>query len=387
MPSSKGGTSDALEESEISEPRSQGSELADSAEDAIEEISEAVEGVESSDPGAQGSEDADVVADAIEEISEAVEGAESSGSGVQVSESADSMEEAIEGIAEAVADLDAADLVGTAAEEISEAVEGAESSDFGVQASEDADAADAVEGIAEEVAEAEPEEAAEPGETTEAEPEATAKEAPEAESDVKEGAAAEDAGEAAAVAKVRPTSPFELPGSWFVIHSYSGYENKVKANLGTRIKSMHMEESIFDIVIPLEDVVEIKGGRKVTVQKKQFPGYLLVRMYLDDDSWSTVRNTPGVTGFVGSGNKPTALSRREVERILGVRKDEEEKKAPRFKPEWEVGETVRVVEGPFADFNGVIEDINIDQSKVRVLVDIFGRETPVELNFEQIQKF
>ena len=111
-----------------------------------------------------------------------------------------------------------------------------------------------------------------------------------------------------------PQSPYDLPGSWYVIHSYSGYENKVKANLGTRIKSMHMEDSIFDVVIPMEDVVEIKGGRKVTVPKKQFPGYLLVRMYLDDDSWSTVRNTPGVTGFVGSGNKPTPLSRREVGR-------------------------------------------------------------------------
>jgi transcriptional antiterminator NusG len=174
---------------------------------------------------------------------------------------------------------------------------------------------------------------------------------------------------------------------WYVIHTYSGYENKVKANLETRIHSMHMEESIFDVVIPMEDVVEFKGGRKVTVLKKQFPGYLLVRMYMDEDSWSVVRNTPGVTGFVGSGSRPTPLSRREVERILGVRKDDEEKKAPRFKPEWEVGETVRVVEGPFADFNGVIEDINVDQSKVRVLVDIFGRETPVELNFEQIQKF
>lgn len=185
---------------------------------------------------------------------------------------------------------------------------------------------------------------------------------------------------------VPPASPYDLPGSWFVIHSYSGYENKVKANLGARIKSMHMEDSIFDIAIPMEDVVEIKSGRKVTVPRKQFPGYLLVRMYLDDDSWGVVRNTPGVTGFVGSGTKPTPLSRREVERILGVRKDEE-KKAPRFKPDWEVGETIRVTEGPFADFNGVIEDINVDQSKVRVLVDIFGRETPVELNFEQIQKF
>jgi transcriptional antiterminator NusG len=188
------------------------------------------------------------------------------------------------------------------------------------------------------------------------------------------------------IAAVPPASPFDLPGSWFVIHSYSGYENKVKANLGTRIRSMHMEDSIFDVAIPMEDVVEIKGGRKVTVPRKQFPGYLLVRMYLDDDSWGVVRNTPGVTGFVGSGTKPTPLSRREVERILGVRKDEE-KKAPRFKPDWEVGETIRVIDGPFADFNGVIEDINVDQSKVRVLVDIFGRETPVELNFEQIQKF
>jgi transcription termination/antitermination protein NusG len=183
-----------------------------------------------------------------------------------------------------------------------------------------------------------------------------------------------------------PSSPYDLPGSWYVVHSYSGYENKVKANLTTRISSMHMEDAIFDIVIPMEDVVEIKSGRKVTVPRKQFPGYVLVRMYLDDESWSVVRNTPGVTGFVGSGTKPTPLSRREVERILGVRKDEE-KKTPRFKPDWEISETVRVIDGPFADFNGVIEDINVDQSKVRVLVDIFGRETPVELNFEQIQKF
>ncbi len=188
------------------------------------------------------------------------------------------------------------------------------------------------------------------------------------------------------VAEELPPSPYDLPGSWYVVHSYSGYENKVKANLETRAKSMHLEGSIFEVVIPMEDVVEFKGGRKVTVPKKQFPGYILVRMYLDNDTWYAVRNTPGVTGFVGSGQKPSPLSRREVERILGVEKGEE-KKAPRFKPDWEVGETVRVVEGPFADFNGVIEDINVDQSKVRVLVDIFGRETPVELNFEQIQKY
>ncbi len=184
-----------------------------------------------------------------------------------------------------------------------------------------------------------------------------------------------------------PPSPYDLPGGWYVIHSYSGYENKVKANLETRIKSMHLEDKVFDVEIPMEEVVEFKAGRKVNVMRKKFPGYILVRLYMDDDSWYAVRNTPGVTGFVGSGSKPTPLSRREVERILGVRKDDEEKKEPRFKPAWEVGETVRVVEGPFADFNGVIEDINVDQSKVRVLVDIFGRETPVELNFDQILKY
>lgn len=182
-----------------------------------------------------------------------------------------------------------------------------------------------------------------------------------------------------------PVSPYDLPGDWYVIHSYSGYENKVKANLESRIKSMHMEDRIFEVQIPMEDVVEFKGGKKVTVPKKVFPGYLLVRMKLDDDSWYVVRNTPGVTGFVGASSKPTPLSRREVERFLGVHK-EEEKPKPRYKPAWEVGDLVRVVSGPFADFNGRIENIDIDQSKVTVLVNIFGRDTPVELGFEDIQK-
>lgn len=188
------------------------------------------------------------------------------------------------------------------------------------------------------------------------------------------------------VAAPKPTSPYDLPGDWYVIHSYSGYENKVKANLETRIQSMHMEDRIFEVHIPMEDVVEFKGGKKVTVPKKVFPGYILVRMSLDDDSWYAVRNTPGVTGFVaGNAQKPTPLSRREVERFLGVQ-EEEEKAKPRFKPEWEVGEQVRVVTGPFADFNGVIEEINVDQQKVVVLVNIFGRDTPVELGFADIQK-
>ena len=221
---------------------------------------------------------------------------------------------------------------------------------------------------------------------TEEAPEPPAAEEPTAE-DGDEAGDEDGETEAQIPARFEPLSPYDLPGGWYVVHSYSGYENKVKANLETRIKSMHLEDKVFDVVIPMEEVVEFKNGRKVNVMRKKFPGYILVRTYMDDDSWYAVRNTPGVTGFVGNAQKPTPLSRREVERILGVRKDEEEKKEPRFKPAWEVGETVRVVEGPFADFNGVIEDINVDQSKVRVLVDIFGRETPVELNFDQIIKY
>ena len=253
----------------------------------------------------------------------------------------------------------------------------------------DDDTVEISEEVAEPVAEAEDVEVAvadvEP-EDVEVEPVAEGKPAAdgEVESDGEEGEEAEDA---EAEESAGPASPYDLPGDWYVIHSYSGYENKVKVNLETRIHSMHMEGEIFDVVIPMEDVVEIKGGRKVTVPKKVFPGYILVRMYMSDDSWFGVRNTPGVTGFVGSGTKPIPLSRREVERILGVEKAEAgEKPAPRFKPAWDVGETVRVVDGPFADFNGVIEEINLDQSKVRVLVNIFGRDTPVELNFEQIVK-
>src|SRR5438067_26318 len=184
-------------------------------------------------------------------------------------------------------------------------------------------------------------------------------------------------------------SPYDRPGEWFVVHTYAGYENKVKSNLASRVRSMNMEERIFEVAIPMEDVIEFKAGRKTVVPKKVFPGYLLVRMYLDDDSWRVVRDTPGVTGFVGGGAKPTPLSRKEVEAILGVEKEEgvpgEGKKArPRL--EFDVGEQVRVVTGPFADFNGAISEINVDQSKLKVLVNIFGRETPVELEFGQVAK-
>ena len=183
-------------------------------------------------------------------------------------------------------------------------------------------------------------------------------------------------------------SPYDRPGSWYVVHTYAGYENKVKSNLESRIASMNMEDRIFECVIPMEDVIEFKGGKKVTVQKKVFPGYLLVRCELDDDSWRVVRNTPGVTGFVGLGAKPTPLSRKEVESILQVQPEGAEgaKKTRPHRPMFEAGETVRVREGPFADFSGQIADINEEQMRVKVLVNIFGRETPVELDFSQIAK-
>ena len=180
-------------------------------------------------------------------------------------------------------------------------------------------------------------------------------------------------------------SPYDKDGDWFVIQSYSGYENKVSTNLGTRTRSMHLEDRIFECVIPMETVVEIKKGKKVEVERKQLPGYVLVRMWLDDDTWYAVRNTPGVTGFVGPAVKPVPLTRREVERFLGGAK-KEEKKAAKFKTAWELGDSVRVITGPFADFNGNIESINIEQSKVVVLVNIFGRDTPVELDFSDIHK-
>ena len=191
------------------------------------------------------------------------------------------------------------------------------------------------------------------------------------------------------VAAPAEPSPYDRPGNWFVVHTYAGYENKVKQNLASRVRSMNVEDRIYEVVIPMEDVIEFKGGRKVVVQKKVFPGYLLVRQELDDDSWYVVRNTPGVTGFVGSGAKPTPLSRREVEDILGVGKVEgaevaQKKARPRL--EFETGEQVRVVAGPFADFNGAISEIDVDRSKLKVLVNIFGRETPVELEFGQVSK-
>jgi transcriptional antiterminator NusG len=198
-----------------------------------------------------------------------------------------------------------------------------------------------------------------------------------------------DAEELLAEAAPVVDNPANRPGKWFVVHTQSGYEKKVKQNLEARTQSMNMEGRIHEVVIPMEEVIEFKGGKKVVAQKKMFPGYLLVRCFLDDDSWYVIRNTPGVTGFVGQGTKPSPLRRREVETFLSVKPEGDEAgttRTARPRLEYEVGETVRVKEGPFADFSGQIEDINEDQLKVKVLVNIFGRETPVELEFSQVAK-
>ena len=159
-----------------------------------------------------------------------------------------------------------------------------------------------------------------------------------------------------------PSHPYDLPGEWFVLNAQSGHEKKVRTNILTRIKNLHLEDKVYDVVIPTDEVVEIRNGKKVNLEKKTFPGYVLVRMDLDDTTWYEIRNTPSIIGFVGSGKRPIPLSKREIERILGTNEEVEVKKeSPKFKPDFEIGETVRVTTGPFADFNGIIEEINLDQ--------------------------
>ena len=169
---------------------------------------------------------------------------------------------------------------------------------------------------------------------------------------------------------------------WYVIHTYSGYENKVKTNLEHRIQSMDMGDKIFQVLVPTEEEIEIKNGKRHPVERKIFPGYVLVEMVMSDDSWYVVRNTPGVTSFVGSGNKPTELNDTEVRQILRQIKLD----APKYKVAFQKGEAVRVTDGPFTDLHGVVDEVNPERNKVKVLVSIFGRETPVELDFLQIEK-
>ncbi len=190
--------------------------------------------------------------------------------------------------------------------------------------------------------------------------------------------------------KAKQTSTLdELPPSetpegpaWYVIHCYSGYENKVRHNLEQRIETMGMKDRIFDVVIPTQEEIEVKDGKRRTVERHIFPGYVLVNMALTEESWYVVRNTPGVTGFVGMGNNPTALRPEEVSQII----KRMEAEAPTVKVTYKVGERVRIIDGPFNDFRGVVSEIDMERTKVRVMVSFFGRETPVELDFLQVEK-
>lgn len=168
---------------------------------------------------------------------------------------------------------------------------------------------------------------------------------------------------------------------WYVIHAYSGHEEKVKKNLEKRIESMDMHDRILEVFVPMEDEIEIKDGKRRHVQKRIYPGYILVRMIMSDESWYVVRNTPGVTSFVGSGNQPVPLQESELKSILKQVRQE-----PQIRVEFQVGESVRVVDGPFADFLGKVDEINPEKGKLKVLVNMFGRETPVELDLLQVEK-
>lgn len=207
-------------------------------------------------------------------------------------------------------------------------------------------------------------------------------------------AAGDPAGEAAEEEDVDPLAEFRRtlrlkPGDWFVVHTYSGMENRVRTNLESRISSLNMEDYIFEVAVPQEEVAEIKSGQRRMVRRNRFPGYVLVRMEMTDESWSTVRHTPSVTGFVGHSHQPLPLSLDEVERwlaptVVEIRK--KETKTPVEVVDFEVGDSVMVVDGPFATLHATINEINPDAQKVKGLVEIFGRETPVELSFNQIQK-
>ena len=232
------------------------------------------------------------------------------------------------------------------------------------------------------------EEADEVEEATET-PEATEAAAPEAEADVvSEDELLGEAGDEDEEEDEPYESPYDRPGAWYVVHTYAGYENKVKQNMASMVASLNLEDRVFEVVIPMEDVTDFKNGKRVVVQKKMFPGYLLVRVDMDESVWFHIRNTPGVTGFVGQGAKPMPLARKDVETFLAVKPEGTEAAPKKARPStlFSEGESVRVKEGPFADFTGQINEINEDQMKLKVLVNIFGRETPVELGFDQVAK-
>jgi transcriptional antiterminator NusG len=287
-------------------------------------------------------------------------------------------------------------VAGEAAEaETAEANGAAEAEDAGETAEAQAEQAESREAVADEAGPA-PEEdgVAEPGEAGDAEAGGAEPQEAELQEAGSEEAGAEEAGaEEAEEAEADPVEAYAaelrlLPGDWYVVHSYAGYENRVKGNLESRTQSLNMEDYIFQIEVPVHQVTEIKGGKRQQVQEKVLPGYILVRMDLTDESWAAVRNTPGVTGFVGLSSRPSPLSLTEVATLLAPEPQEKAAKAEvtRMAVEYEVGESVTVMDGPFATLPATVNEINPDTQKLKVLVSIFGRETPVELSFDQVSK-
>ena len=328
---------------------------------------------------------------ATETEDSAAEAEESVAEEEEVTETEEPVEEVEESVAEEEEVTEAEDSAAEAEESADDEEEVAD--DEEEVAEDEEPAAEAEESVAEEEEVTEAEElAAEVEESVAEEEEVAEAEEPEPLADLSSAANGSDGKGAAQVdelaTEVEPEAPEQIVAEpddgreWYVVHCYSGYENKVRHNLEQRIETMDMKSKIFDVVVPTEEEMEVKEGKRRTVERRVFPGYILVQMIMDEDSWYVVRNTPGVTGFVGMGNDPTPLRPEEVSQIV----KRMEADAPRIKVTYDVGQKVRIIDGPFNDFIGTVETIDMDKAKVRVMVSFFGRETPVELDFLQVEK-
>lgn len=286
------------------------------------------------------------------------------------------------------ADVAETPVVSTDTADTADIADTADSTDSADTAEEPEAPVETTEEVAEEVAPENPAEAADSADTTDtAEPEETITEVEpheETEAEVKEEAEAADETDIAETADEAETPANDVPGAhWYVVHTYSGHENRVAAALKQRIESEHLEGKILDVLVPTQEKIEIRSGKKENVKEKIFPGYILVRMVLDDLSWLAVRTTQGVTSFVGMSNKPTAIPDREVKSIVSYMTQGAQ---PTYKTTFSENDTVKIVDGPFAEFIGKVESVDKERGKIKVLVSIFGRETPVELDFLQVTK-
>ena len=352
-----------------------GDDSGDEAEDAEDSIAEPATSDEGAEPvGDDAGSEAEGVEAAVPDSATPDEDAEPAGD-----DGVDEPEDAEDSIAEPATSDEGAepagDDAGSEAEDVEAAVPDSATPDEYVEPAGD-DSGDEAENAEDSIAEpATSDEGAELAEDAAPDSAAPAEDAEPA---------GDDSGDEAGNAEEIPESaPRFIEGTdWYFVHTYSGYENKVKNYLDQRIETMGMHEKIFQVIVPTEEEVEIRDGQKRSTRRRVFPGYILVQLVLDEESWYVVRNTPGVTGFVGTGTRPVALSEDEVDTIL----DRMEEEQPRIKVSFRVGETVRITEGPFADFMAVVDNLYPEQGKVRVLVSFFGRETPVEMDFLQVEQ-